>query len=533
MWQQPNTYKGLKNVPNARVLRSLFYQSGTYADQMRRPLNSGGIDSRTLLNLEVATQGGTNLTRSAVASVANDIIRPIAEHEGVAGIDHGWGEHRASFMIEFSQPMPGGLEMRKVMTGYTNYLGMSLSGAIDPALILYINSVMTLRTKMTHTVGGNVLTMIPSTSETLLSGHFTNGGSMPNELSLRPMDIYTQMTSQADVMGFAGEGPVFDSRSTFAAGPILSDRGHSFNASYVSKMLTAAQQGMALQRDGLADLTAVYREAAGVMGERAISADPLLDHLMTTDGLWTRGAITWAQLTKLFPNIDNETAIVFSGGAHARPGAMPHVRGQTEYWHGSNSETILATQISQTIPGLMMENMIGNIGLMITNDTIGSVPTVTITREPLSLTENIDLVFYVNRFKQFVLTELVPGITYNNNACVTVHITADIYADTSISISFNHGPFIDYVSPTFCDNRFSALVTYNTSVLDGIKRDFQNIISCIGTGSQTPSMPSHSFKSAEPASNSFANSFMPSMPMASGPTLQPSPIITEGSDRWK
>jgi hypothetical protein len=531
MWQQPNYSQGLKrNAPNAKVLRSLFFQVGTYADQMRRPLNSGGIDLRTIAQLETATQGGTNFTRSAVAQVANDIIRPNAQHEGVAAIDHGWAEQRASFMIEFSQPLPGGLEVRKVITGYTNYLGISTSGAIDPQLILYINSVMTLRTKMTHTPTGNVLTLIPSTSETLLTGHFSNGGVTPNELSLRPMDIYTQLTSQADVMSFAGEGPVYDSRSTFASGPILSDRGHSFNASYVSKMLTAAQQGFALQNDGIADLTAVYREASGIMGERAICADNLLEQLVATDGLWNKGAISWQRLMGLFPDIDNKTTVVFAGGAHAKQTAMPHVRGQTEYWHGSNAETVLATQIGQTIPGLMMENMLGNISLMITNDTIGTIPTVTITREPLSLTENVDLVFYVNRFKQFVLTELVPGITYNNNACVTVHITADVYNETSISISFNHGPFIDYVSPTFCDNRFSALVTYSPQVLDGIKRDFSNIISTIGTGSQTPSAPSHHFSAPPVNSGSFSTAFMPSLAATPVPT---SPIITAGSERWK
>lgn len=537
MWQQhPNTHKGLKgNTPNARLIRSLFFQTGTYQDQMRRPLNSGGIGLNTISNLEVATQGGTNLTRSAVASVANDIIRPAAEHEGIAAIDHGWGESRASFMIEFSQPVAGGLEIRKVMTGYTNYLGVSQSGAMDPAMILYINSVMTLRTKMLHTQAGNVLTMIPSMSETILSGQFTQGGTMPNEFSLRPMDIYTQMSSAADVMGFAGEGATFDMRSTFAGGPVLSDRGHSFNASYVSKMLNAAQKGFQLQEDGLADLTAVYREASAIMGERAISADPLLDQLMATDGLWNKGAVNWSRMTALFPDIDQKTTMIFSGGAHARPGAMPHVRGQTEHWYGSNQETLLATQISQTIPGLMMENMIGNIGIVITNDTIGSQPIVTIAREPLSLTENIDLVFYVERFKQFVQTELIPGITFNNNACVTAHITADIYGETSISISFNHGPFIDYVSPTFCDNRFSALVTYSPQVLDGIKRDFSNIIASIGTGSQTRSMPSHNFSSNLPMPGSVSNAFMPTMPAAAmtAPTLNPSPIITTGSERWK
>lgn len=459
-----------------------LFQTGSYSDMERRPVVTT-VDANIMNQLSELTHGGTNISRAAIAPVASQIIAPSAIPIGPAEIRGGWGETRCRFIMEFASNGFNGARMRKIVTGYTSHMGISVQkNALDSQMQFFINNVIDMNDSVVPTGSGHGIQTSIRGSDQILFGAYDRHGSRPNDYMLRPGDIFNTASSQSAVMNWAQEGQYADLRMTFMNGAARSRRDNLNPTAYLNRLLRASQSAkMTAEDDSVDSLQYVNDQSAGIANDAPISGDTLLRELCNKYDLGKRGFITWREIMDRWPHVStpNFIKVQLFGGAHAKQAL--HQAGQTEHWRGNNIETILATMLGNALPGLLTDNMVYRIGLLITNKTMGGIPDVAITLPPMSLVDGLDLTMYLERLKTQILTELMPGLSDNNMRLIHIGVTADVMDETTLHISVNNAPVTVYTIPSFADNTFSLVTTNNIEHAYGIVADINNLTFNLGS----------------------------------------------------
>lgn len=511
-----------------------IFQTGSYNTMQRRPVVTQ-VNSSLMNQLSELTHGGTNISRSAIAPVASQIIAPAAVPIGQAEIIGGWAESRCRFIMEFASKGFNGAQMRKIVTGYTSHMGVStVQKAIDLDMQFFINNIIDLNDSVVPTGYGTAIQTSIRGSDQLLMGAYDRNGLRPNDYMLRPGDIFNTASSQSAVMNWAQEGEFADLRMTFMNGVARSRRDNLNPTAYLNRLLRASHAArLTAEDDGPESMQYVNDTSAGIANDGPVSGDMLLRELCNRYDLGKRGYITWREIIERWPvaMTPNFTKVTLFGGVHARQ--APHQVGQTEHFAGNNIETILATMLSSSLPGLLTENMIYRIGLLITNNVIGGQPQVITTMPPMSLCAGVDLEPYVERLKIQILTELMPGLTDNNMRIVHCNVLADVNDEIKLDIAVNHAPAVPYVIAAFADNTFTMVTTNNINHAYGIVADITNLTNNLGgmieANGYTPA-PQVFMGNQAPAAHYNPNPTHAPIAQQIGGTNN---ITTSGASRWK
>lgn len=466
-----------------QITRVLFAETGTYDDMYNRPYVTS-VDLDALRGLQQATEGGTNLTTAAVAGMAGVIMRPQTAVQSGIGIVNGWGERKLRFMMEVEHAGFNSMVNREILTGYTNYPGYSSSGAIDPAMLLYVNNVITVRETQRY-VNGQVMTQSTVVDAShVLSGTWTaESQNVVNPYYMRPEDVFGGIMLNNTLTGIADgrDLDVIDTRVTHMEGIKKSRRSNSNAANYLSNVFTQYMGAFATARTQDSNLNSVLGSAKKAVEEHTVEADQALQQLTSMTDFTHNRAVRWDELFQFNPYIDSVTTIaVNQGGVYLRP--LPQ-RGQFETWQSMTYETVCAQIISNMIPGIMTDLLIMNLDFTATNDVMmssGHEPNAVIVRSMNSFSSSIPkerqhqaLMFRIN-------TELMTSLTHHGQVSVSISVQSDILADTYITMSYNGGPEIQYCMPSFCDALFPPVLTTDRNQLTMMSRDINNLAENIG-----------------------------------------------------
>lgn len=179
------------------IEKLIMVQTGTYNDIVRRPFNTN-VDNETLTQFQEATLGGSNVSVGAISGVAGAILRPSAQPEGYVYIDNGWEEPRLRFIMEVSHGVRMGCKQSQILTGYTDYVGVTPNGNVDPNMRLYFNNSINLReVGIDAPTGRQSQTRVTDSSHILMQPYSANDawhGNTP--LTMRPQDLFSQMQTQ-------------------------------------------------------------------------------------------------------------------------------------------------------------------------------------------------------------------------------------------------------------------------------------------------------------------------------------------------
>ncbi len=459
-----------------------FYESGTFNQQFRRPLTTGELTSESLRVLQEQSNYGFNLSPANLSRCASNILTVSRTPESLAFIPNAWNTNRWRFFIKFviiHDHGPSSMQSTRDVvytTGYCDHADISFSGLLDPNMLLYINSRVNVREMVSN--GRPSVAIV--TNEQVLRGVASSGGlHAKRDYTIRPTDILTGVAvdiAQQNV-GFGDFGnmagfPSGITTSTFSNGFQNSRRENNSSSNYLSRVLTATQQGF----DGDQNLDAMaglLYQSASLAEETLKSNDNLFNRLIqVTDGHFaSEGVIRWSDLTRLVPYAEDMAEVYKHGGVHASS-ALPQA-GDSEVWSGQTEEQHLASIISAALPGILAGNFIAFAGITITN--AGGLPEVLFTIPPVSYIQNYDITGFLNKVVAAVQSELVPLITANNNRLAHVNICCDVAAHTTIDISLNNDPIVRFNSATFADSSFSPMITADKTRFDRIVTDIQNI----------------------------------------------------------
>lgn len=464
------------------IVKFLMIETGTYNDAHLRPFQSV-FDGRIQRMFEEATDRGNNLSAAALSGVAGSILQPTTRAGRRADITNGWDTRRFRFIIIAECGIPGnqGAPIMEYISGYTDHADVSLSGEIDPCTQLRFNTSMIARQVDVRDHGVRRMIQQPVNSSHILTSpdapdnrrgdrtgsRFRMDREDNGVTLLTPMDVLGQML-HADYP----DSEVIDPRASLRGNVMRkSRRSNGLATNYLERTLRGVSEAKR-QIDGGLDgytsssgtsLYAMARSMAGVK-EDALSADRFMAYLEEHTHFGEDHFITLGEMFWLFPGLDR----VFD----ARPMTAPmrqtlNVRGTSEYWDTEGPETIVATVLGFSVPGLMMDYLITKYGFHASNDThTGEFVFRELDGDSVACA-GTDITPALDAIQSRILTEIMPDLTHQNNCTLEVTMRVDILGDTSITVCYNGDQPVDYVMPSFADALFAPVIAENNdSLLD-------------------------------------------------------------------
>jgi hypothetical protein len=460
----------------SQIVKFIIQETGTYEDQFRRPYHTS-LDARTQRDLLEAVDGKNKITAAAIASVANDFIKPSAQPESQIGIANGWDTKRLRYFLEIQSLDFIGNTTHIYVVGYTDYTGLSLSLSIDPNMVFFINAVNITRTSRVSTpLGNQIHHNLIDASHVLVNDKYDGIG--PNygsnkAFGLRPEDIFNRQSNSDLREGLEDTDFLTDTRLSLTSNAIKSKRSNSIVPVYTSQLLDSFIQTRTSEH--YSDMATIRSTAADTVASLSTSKDPFMSFIASRNQFSASNRFTFADLQAFDPNVIHVTTVV---PVNSHYSSNLHQRGMTASWGGGDYNTQFATMISQSVPSYMLGFTINKIHLFSTNMDIGGGITTKIANVK-SFNENIDITANIQAFIFKLETELLKGLSYNNQLSFQLEMVCDLLGETWIKISINGEPQIDYVCPSFCDSLFVPVVTYSEDVQTSIATDFEYIMTNI------------------------------------------------------
>lgn len=478
-----NQFPGAGANSGMHITKLLFVETGTYNDMTVRPYNTF-VEAQDILGFQEASNGGRNLSPSALATVSN-VLRPAAQHEGIVQIADGWNSRRLRFMMEVTQGGVMGAQVKQYLTGYTDHYGLSDQGFLDPNMRLIFNNTLTVRAVQEFQPGiGNINRMTVSDASHVINGQFsaTFGSNQVGQRVMRPQDVF-------DTMGHTvlGTDDVMDLRTSFAGGIMKSRRNNGSASHYLSRTLGAYRQAYNDDTNNSNDLGALLGTAAGTVQEGLVSTDGFLAYLlrMQTTGLLESGSVTYGELCQFEPNLDQHITDVFPITPTYRATNYVHHAGDSENWTGNTMETVIATALSHSVPSIMTDMMLTGIHFRATNQTLdGTVSIVPMAAE--SFAEGVNLEPYIKHFVYRLEHEVLRALSRNNLIDYAIEVRIDILNDSMISVAMNGNQPVVYWNAQFADALNAPVITNNGATLGKMAYDIENLVNNMDTNYNVP-----------------------------------------------
>lgn len=471
-----------------RIIALKFFETGSYNDMTIRPYKTN-LDGVSIYAFQETTQGGSQLSPTAMAGVAGQIIRPTSEAMGQAQITNGWDTRRFRFMMAVEKEGYAGTTEIQYLTGYTDEVGVSHGGHLNPNMRLYFNnSIVTRRTLMQTAMGNQYVQGVREASQIILGGYQPqyNGFNMSMnnvQATMRPFDVFASLqSSQGDPSGMTS---MYDLRSSFAEGFKKSSYKNNAAPSYLSNVMTTLNDAFATA-EGSEDLQGIYTKAVDSQRSEMLANDPFLSTAARNTSLMEGGSITYQELCTLSPGLDQIVDVHTYDTIHR---SNAHQRGHTEHWHGSNNETVFATILSHSIPSVMMDLMITRCHITATNRTLDGSLDLRVSGTQ-TFVEGLDMSPYLQSLLSRLRHEVFRDLTMNNSIDLYVDCDINLVAESKINISVSGGPMTPFCVPSFCDGAFSPVLTNSMDSLLYLSHDLEQLSSNASVQQLAPSYQS-------------------------------------------
>ena len=435
--------------------------------QYHRPFNIS-ISPDDVNELQVSTDEGMNITNRTVSSVASRILNPSATPEGEAYVENGFETPRFAFFLEITYTGAFG-RRREIVTGFTNYAGITAQGSLDPNMRFYVNGRQDLGDVIQGT-GKHVGTQVMHT-DSLLPHYDRNLGV--DYYSLRPVDI--AKTGQLNTYIPQDEPGVMtiNTMSSLNNRPAAADRSSVLPSCYLSRLLNTYREANGVDQEvggGGLGSAAYYKEVTGSLQEKSPEVSQYYTALALGDPTKSN-TFTLSQINARWPRDNGFWQKVMPGPRSKLTSPLEH----TEHWHGATTETMIAYQLTHAMPALMMGLMIWQAELTITNQT----PTGQISVGILSMHSMFEGALTRQRaqlFERQLVEDLVKGSITSRCNSFNIHLTVNVMNGFDIKVSVNGQPTVPYSAPLFCDSFYSPLIGVGQNSLDQLTDGLENLV---------------------------------------------------------
>lgn len=496
----------------AYPVKFLMVVTGAYNDQVRRSFTANVDDNNRndLTDLLIGTSAHADFI--GTARLANDIIKPDTRIDKQLNIVNGWDEPRIRFYLELRRNLGNGSFITYAYTGFTDHVGVTLSGNIDQELKLHVTSCTVINRN--DTVGSRIHSdKSYYVNEIHYAGEYRQGDIYRNtkEYLMDPSAaIYMHAASSTHFGNDLDGSPIVPGHASIGLSSKIIDRSYNIPSHYLSKLINTKRQvieddhlySSADPGDEYAGMLQRRRTLLGGSASRGDMTDPLAG-IYREMGFNDSATLTYGDLVEYLPDIDSSevTTIIFpeevSRSANSyNLGSVIRSAGQygldADNWDGANVETIIATSICQQLPNLMMSELIGSVRFTVTNEVASRHQSFDdshyhwIYGDSRGDTRNalwflLDLPYDLQRTKQRNFEIKVEGIildsvTHNGLIDINLTVDCDVKSECIVYISVNGGQEYKFIMPCFADAMASPLVTSDINHYTGFVNDIINLV---------------------------------------------------------
>ena len=465
------------------IVRVIMQETGTYNTMMRRPFESnltGSVQNTIIENCEKVGR----ITPNLLTGVAGQFVMPSATPERPINIVNGWDTRRFKFFMEVKSTSHMGNTVTQFITGYTDQMGTSVFGSLDPNMTFYINTVNIAKNAIRTTpMGTQNVQSIVDCSHLLYQNDYQGVHGLNTGYKMRPEDVFVTMQNSAleDLSNsYGGQSDFVDTRTHLTRNPIKAMRRFNSSPVFVSSVLDSYVQTKRASIGGSSDLEITDAAAASVASART-NEDPFLRVLKSrTDS--SGGSFTLRDLLSIDPTV--EQRIVITPMSQTLRATLP-AAGHSQHWQNSDFETQFATALSQAVPGYMLDNCLQSVKFRATNMEMGGGISVLLT-DYGTLLQGIDVSPYLGAFSFALEKTVLADLSHNNMIPFTLDMSCNLMSDSTLNLSINGAPYVLYVSPCFCDNLMSPLVTADKARLNVLAKDIATVVDYLGDATGTP-----------------------------------------------
>lgn len=459
-----------------RVVRFVIHETGTYNEQYRRPyasqLTAQGLN-QILENVEQSPTINTGI----FSGLSSQILSPTSTYESTLTIPNGWSERRFRFMLHLEVAYKTGGTIQEIVTGWseTPASTASLYGTLDPNTIFRVNATMHIRNQVMNTpLGAQTQSSVADCSHVLTDGNWSGIHTQEKQITMRPSDIFSKIIVSGVENELSSEGS-YDASTVLSNVAKKSKRTNGIATDYITDIVrsfTNADSQLGIGQDPMGAMDALSI-AQSYSRENSAARDPFLDSMASLNNMTVTDVFSLADLSRLDPNAKNNTLYIKMGVTEQ---GEAHVAGRTSHWGGSDIHTHVATILSNSVPSIMMANLITNVAFITTNtDLSGRMDTRVL--EMNGFVNHMDMTQAATAFVAKLEHEILKEL-HNNQIGFAIQMEVDLLGETKIVVNLN-GEQYDYVTPSFCDALFVPVITTNNFSANQLANDLGTLMTNI------------------------------------------------------
>lgn len=539
----PHQQTGLSDNIKIWVKGMWLNQTGTYQSQVSRPFETH-VKADDVAALQRSTQDGSNIGIGSLQGVAGRILSPSATNEGEVNISNGWLERRFRFiMVVVEEEEFNNRTIERVLFGYTDGANPSYQDNLDPEMRVYFNSETLVARSWQPGPNGmveqvRVLGSNQIVSPLDLSGNPTMPGANPRSSFLcRPEDVYhlAQTRSAIDQMETRRPGSItfgYDARASLGnrnGAYKYSHRSDTSSSRYLHKVLRGWEHAQHEQHSGyemndlpdnmsLGGNNSLYHDAQVLIANQDIFSNHFLARLNRETRYMQQGHVTYGELCRVFPETDMHTAFAMDNGRGTRPINMA---ADSAYWTGEDNIAVNVSMLAQTVPGIMMDNMIRSISFAATNGLGGPGDYIIDFHDEnlRGVVDGLRLTDFVRRFEYRLVVDLLNVISFNNEVPFQISMASDLAGDSVIDIIYDGSQQYRFVAPTFTDSLFTPVVTSDPNRAMELSSDMTYLAEQLMPGQPDVNIVDHTGYPMQP--NNAQPAPAPAAPVTPAPAGQP------------
>jgi len=443
-----------------------------FHDQYIRPITVDTSNSMIVNQLEEATNGFSTISASSIAELAPSIIKPKATATTKAYIQNGYQEKRFRFFMEVELTKTPYSATYCIVTGFSDYIGATPSGAIDPNMRLYFNNIVQYTdNNVNNNVHGYSSLRRTTQNNSQLIQPVTHASMSAFSSRVRAQDVISNMA----VLDVTDEDPFVANTIGTMTTPAQASRARQLPSVYISNVLNAAinaGQTSSSQGNILENPEHVYyKEMIGSLRESSFTVNPFLSLLSMRTGYMTSGSVTWGELAALFPEITlpDVTEVTFVRGN------LIDYRTTTDHNRGMGLENQAAAIVQNILPAIMSMNMIHHATFTLTNETFDGFPQY-IPGTIVPMTDKVNVQLKLNTFGDQLVKQLAPALAGGHGCTFMLQVSANILTEAVMTITVNRGTPLHVAIPLYADSVSSCVGYAQRSELDQITHELSSLI---------------------------------------------------------
>lgn len=423
------------------------------------------------------TDGSYGIAKTTVANTLANVVNleAIPHNRAPVFIPNGWQTPRLRFILETEDEINGQIRV-SIISGYTEYMDLSLSDHIDPNMKFYINNISVMY-KMLQADGTAIYR--PSQHFNVMADLFGNMqyeelDSYGNKL-IRPKDIVEDMLTTTEFGNTYAN--VINTTGTITSSNVqTSSKINNNSVGYLTRTIDSYLTGKKLASISHSELD-VLKEASAQVTEPniySIGFIKLLSNLTHTTNITS---FTLNNLAALDPTVSTRVTLITqnTGYGYRDTNVLSNITDSEDILNPT-VETMKVSELVFSVGSIMVENLFDKLAFSISNAT-GQLVVLPTTAASILQTYGVPANIingYINRAMAAISALLCPKLTDNGATQVELHYSSELMGETVVSISLNGQMPVVYRYPTFADSLFTPVVT-NSATKDDVTSTFQTL----------------------------------------------------------